>query len=67
MEIGGSGETAGLWEGDVVIEVNGQNVENEGLEDVATLMKKGGCYLTLLVVERSEYGRQKHNGIPIIP
>ncbi|KAJ8368200.1 hypothetical protein SKAU_G00082280 [Synaphobranchus kaupii] len=64
VEIGGSGEKAGMWEGDVVIEVNGQNVEDEDLEDVATLMKKGGCYLRLLVVERRGFEILKHNGIP---
>ncbi|XP_035239969.1 Na(+)/H(+) exchange regulatory cofactor NHE-RF3-like isoform X1 [Anguilla anguilla] len=67
VEIGGSGEQAGLREGDVVIEVNGQNVEDEDLEDVATLMKKGGCYLRLVVVERSGYERLKHSTIPITP
>ncbi|KAG9348258.1 hypothetical protein JZ751_001993 [Albula glossodonta] len=62
VEKGGSAEKAGLWEGDVVVEVNGQNVEDEYLEDVATQMKMGGSYLTLLVVERRGYETLKHSG-----
>ncbi|KAJ8397230.1 hypothetical protein AAFF_G00440640 [Aldrovandia affinis] len=67
VEIGGSGEKAGLWDGDVVVEVNGQNVEEQHLEDVATLMMEGGCHLRLLVVDRRGYERLKHNGVPITP
>ncbi|XP_023869837.1 Na(+)/H(+) exchange regulatory cofactor NHE-RF3 [Salvelinus sp. IW2-2015] len=63
----GSGHRAGLWEGDVVVEVNGQNVENEYFEDVVMLIKKSESSLKLLVVERSGYERLKHSGLPITP
>ncbi|XP_045559448.1 Na(+)/H(+) exchange regulatory cofactor NHE-RF3 isoform X1 [Salmo salar] len=63
----GSGHRAGLWEGDVVVEVNGQNVENEYFEDVVMLIKKSEMSLKLLVVERSGYERLKHSGLPITP
>ncbi|XP_041729559.1 Na(+)/H(+) exchange regulatory cofactor NHE-RF3 isoform X2 [Coregonus clupeaformis] len=63
----GSGHRAGLWEGDVVVEVNGQNVENEYFEDVVMLIKKSESSLKLLVVERSGYERFKHSGLPITP
>ncbi|GAA6103320.1 PDZ domain containing 3b [Tachysurus ichikawai] len=61
---GGPGESSGLKEGDVLVEVNGQNVEEECLEDVIFLMKKGGSSLSLLVMDRSGY-RMKNNGKPI--
>ncbi|KAJ8280580.1 hypothetical protein GJAV_G00056480 [Gymnothorax javanicus] len=67
VEIGGSGEKAELREGDVVMEVNGQNVEDADLEDVASLMKKAGPHLRLLVVERSIYEQPKHNRVPNTP
>ncbi|CAB1348538.1 unnamed protein product [Coregonus sp. 'balchen'] len=63
----GSGHRAGLWEGDVVVEVNGQNVENEYFEDVVMLIKKSETSLKLLVVERSGYERLKQSGLPITP
>uniref|UniRef100_A0A8C7HE18 PDZ domain containing 3a n=1 Tax=Oncorhynchus kisutch TaxID=8019 RepID=A0A8C7HE18_ONCKI len=63
----GLGHRAGLWEGDVVVEVNGQNMENEYLEDVVTLIKRSATSLKLLVAERSEYERLKQSGLPITP
>lgn len=67
MVVKGSGHRAGLREGDVVVEVNGQNVENEYFEDVVMLIKKSEMSLKLLVVERSGYERLKHSGLPITP
>lgn len=67
MVVKGSGHRAGLREGDVVVEVNGQNVENEYLEDVVRLIKKSATSLKLLVVERSEYERLKQSGLPFTP
>ena len=67
MVVKGLGHRAGLWEGDVVVEVNGQNVENEYLEDVVTLIKKSTTTLKLPVAERSEYERLKQSGLPITP
>ncbi|KAJ7990455.1 hypothetical protein DPEC_G00300490 [Dallia pectoralis] len=67
VETKGSGHRAGLWERDVVVEVNGQNVENYYFEDVVMLIKKSESFLKLLVVERSGYERLKHSGLPITP
>ncbi|KAL0973047.1 hypothetical protein UPYG_G00198190 [Umbra pygmaea] len=63
----GSGHRAGLWEGDVVVEVNGQNVENKYFEEVVTLIKNSESFVKLLVVERSGYERLKQNGMSITP
>ncbi|XP_036436343.1 LOW QUALITY PROTEIN: PDZ domain containing 3b [Colossoma macropomum] len=62
---GGSAESSGLLQGDVIVEVNGQNVEDECLEDVILLMKKGETSLSLLVVDRPGYEWMKKNGKPI--
>lgn len=67
MAAGGSGEKAGLFEGDVVVEVNGMNVEEEYLEDVVVLVKKGGQTLKMLVVERWGYEALKRSGMAIRP
>uniref|UniRef100_A0A8C2ZYZ8 NHERF family PDZ scaffold protein 4b n=1 Tax=Cyclopterus lumpus TaxID=8103 RepID=A0A8C2ZYZ8_CYCLU len=55
VAFGGSGQSAGLLEGDVVMEVNGQNVEEKYLEDVIMLVKERGQFLTLLVMEKNGY------------
>ncbi|XP_022523387.2 PDZ domain containing 3b isoform X1 [Astyanax mexicanus] len=62
---GGPGGRSGLLQGDVVVEVNGQNVEEECLEDVILLMKMGGNTLSLLVVDRPGYEWMKQNREPI--
>ncbi|KAF7688680.1 hypothetical protein HF521_013487 [Silurus meridionalis] len=62
---GGPGESAGLLQGDVLVEVNGQNVEEECLEDVILLMKKGGDSLSLLVMDRTGYEWMKKTAMPI--
>lgn len=51
--VGGPGQNAGLVTGDVVVGVNGQNVEGESLEDVIMLMKQGGQMLSLSVMEKT--------------
>ncbi|XP_071394984.1 Na(+)/H(+) exchange regulatory cofactor NHE-RF3, partial [Centroberyx affinis] len=62
---GGSGQRAGLWGGDVVVEVNGQNVENEYFDEVVALIKNSTSPLKLLVVERTGYDQLRQNGLPI--
>uniref|UniRef100_A0A668A985 PDZ domain containing 3a n=1 Tax=Myripristis murdjan TaxID=586833 RepID=A0A668A985_9TELE len=52
----GSAQRAGLSGGEVVVEVNGQNVENEYFEEVVRLIKKSSPPLKLLVVERKQSG-----------
>uniref|UniRef100_A0A3Q2D772 NHERF family PDZ scaffold protein 4b n=1 Tax=Cyprinodon variegatus TaxID=28743 RepID=A0A3Q2D772_CYPVA len=55
---GGSGQRAGLVVGDVLLEVNGENVEEKYLEDVNTLVKNGGKYLSLLVMDRVSFDKK---------
>lgn len=64
MAFGGSGQSAGLLVGDVVIEVNGQNVEEKYLEDVIMLMKEGGHFLSLLVMDKTGYNTMKQTDAP---
>ncbi|XP_071317417.1 NHERF family PDZ scaffold protein 4b isoform X2 [Trachinotus anak] len=59
VAFGGSGQGAGLLVGDVVIEVNGQNVEGKCLEDVIMLVKEGGHFLSLLVMDKMSYNEEK--------
>lgn len=59
MAFGGSGQSAGLLVGDVVIEVNGQNVEEKYLEDVIMLVKEGGHFLSLSVMDKTSYTKMK--------
>uniref|UniRef100_A0A4W4FY26 PDZ domain-containing protein n=1 Tax=Electrophorus electricus TaxID=8005 RepID=A0A4W4FY26_ELEEL len=62
---GGPAESSGLLQGDVVVEVNGQNVEEECMEDVILLMKKEGHSLSLLVIDKPGYEWMKKNARPI--
>ncbi|XP_062872560.1 Na(+)/H(+) exchange regulatory cofactor NHE-RF3 [Trichomycterus rosablanca] len=55
VKAGRAGDRAGLREGDLLVEVNGQNVEQEHLDEVARIIRKGGSPLSLLVVEREEF------------
>lgn len=64
MAFGGSGQSAGLLEGDVVMEVNGQNVEEKYLEDVIMLVKERGQFISLLVMEKNGYNRLKQTETP---
>lgn len=62
MTTGSSAERAGLSEGDVVVEVNGEVVEREYLKEVVRLIMCGGSSVRMLVVDRTEYKtmRQTH-------
>lgn len=57
---GSAGERAGLCEGDVVVEVNGQNVEEEYFDEVVRLIKEGGSPLSLLVMEGLGYEKLRN-------
>ncbi|KAJ8267049.1 hypothetical protein GJAV_G00137720 [Gymnothorax javanicus] len=65
VAVGGPGEKAGLFQGDIVVEVNGKNVEEVYLEDVVLLVKDGGRSLSMLVVDRCGYKMLKQSGTPI--
>lgn len=64
MAFGGSGQSAGLRVGDLVLEVNGQNVEEKYLEDVIMLVKEGGPFLSLLVTDKANYDKMKETEAP---
>ncbi|XP_055018693.1 Na(+)/H(+) exchange regulatory cofactor NHE-RF3-like isoform X2 [Boleophthalmus pectinirostris] len=51
---GGPGHKAGLREGDLMLEVNGHNVEKKSLDDVIILMKEGTS-LSLRVVQKLDH------------
>ncbi|XP_034060160.1 PDZ domain containing 3b isoform X2 [Gymnodraco acuticeps] len=59
MAFGGSGQRAGLCVGDVVMEVDGQNVEDKSLEDVIMLVKEGGHFISLLVMYKTNMRREQ--------
>lgn len=46
------------------MEVNGQNVEEKSLEDVIMLVKKGGNFLNLVVMEKADYNKLKQIDTP---
>ncbi|XP_033752275.1 Na(+)/H(+) exchange regulatory cofactor NHE-RF1-like isoform X2 [Pecten maximus] len=62
-------ETAGLKEGDRIVEVNGSNIESDSHQDVISKVKAGGDETQMLVVDREtdDYyksrGIQVHNGL----
>lgn len=49
----GPGQQAGLRVGDVVLEVNGNNVAEKHLEEVIMLVEEGGRFLSVLVKEQT--------------
>lgn len=57
---GSTGERAGLRKWDVLVEVNGQNVEEEYFDDVVRLIKGGGTPLRLLVVDGLQYEKLRN-------
>ncbi|XP_029303777.1 NHERF family PDZ scaffold protein 4b [Cottoperca gobio] len=65
VAFGGSGQSAGLLVGDVLMEVNGQNVEEKYLEDVIFLVKEGGNILSLLVMDKTGYNKLKQTDTPM--
>lgn len=59
VTFGGPGQRAGLRVGDVVLEVNRQNVAGQYLEDVMVLMKEGGNILSLIVTEQTGHDKRQ--------
>lgn len=56
---GGTAQKAGLVVGDIVLEINGQNVEEKRLEDVIELLEKEKSLLSLLVKNQTIYNKLK--------
>uniref|UniRef100_A0A8C5LML9 PDZ domain containing 1 n=1 Tax=Leptobrachium leishanense TaxID=445787 RepID=A0A8C5LML9_9ANUR len=63
---GGSADTAGLKEEDILVEVNGVNVEKDEYADVITKIKNVSGNLILLVVSQDGYEYYKSHKITII-
>lgn len=64
VTFGAPGQRAGLRVGDVVLEVNGQNVAGKYLKDVMVLMNEGRNFLSLLVTEQTGYSKRQEDTRP---
>lgn len=64
MVPGGPGQRAGLVVGDVVLEVNGQNVEAKSVEDIIVLVKEGGNFLSLRITKKANYNTVATSKLP---
>lgn len=62
---GGTADRAGLEEDDIVVEVNGVNVEQSRHEEVVAMIRSSGNSLEMLVANRSVYDQLKDKGVPI--
>ncbi|XP_052004553.1 Na(+)/H(+) exchange regulatory cofactor NHE-RF3-like [Xyrauchen texanus] len=62
---GGAADRAGLEDDDVVVEVNGVNVETSTHEEVVNHIRKNGDKLVFLVAGRAAYDHLKSQGIAI--
>ncbi|KAM9851227.1 Na(+)/H(+) exchange regulatory cofactor NHE-RF3 [Aulostomus maculatus] len=62
---GGAADRAGLEDEDVVVEVNGKNVEQSSHEDVVAMIRSSGKSLEMLVARKSVYDQLKAKGVTI--
>ncbi|XP_056415757.1 Na(+)/H(+) exchange regulatory cofactor NHE-RF3-like isoform X3 [Hyla sarda] len=62
---GGPADVAGIKEDDILLEVNGVNVEKNAYEDVIMKIKEAGAKVTLLVASQEAYDYFKAKKIPI--
>ncbi|XP_036401744.1 Na(+)/H(+) exchange regulatory cofactor NHE-RF3-like [Megalops cyprinoides] len=62
---GGAADRAGLEDDDIVVEVNGLNVEGSTYEQVVDIIRSSGSSLVLLVAGRQAYEYFKARQIPI--
>lgn len=62
---GGAADRAGLKDDDIVVEVNGVNVEQSSHRAVVEMIRTSGDSLELLVAERSVYKELKKKGVII--
>ncbi|KAM7407250.1 hypothetical protein PAMA_003126 [Pampus argenteus] len=67
MEVvkGGVADRAGLEDNDIVVEVNGVNVEQSSHEEAVAMIRSSGNSLEMLVVEQSVYDQLKAKGVRI--
>ncbi|XP_077436900.1 Na(+)/H(+) exchange regulatory cofactor NHE-RF3 [Vanacampus margaritifer] len=62
---GGAADLAGLEDDDIVVEVNGKNVEQCAHEEVVDMIRATGSRLEMLVATKSVYDRLKARGTPV--
>ncbi|KAE8299207.1 Na(+)/H(+) exchange regulatory cofactor NHE-RF3 [Larimichthys crocea] len=62
---GGAAHRAGLVNGDIVVEVNGINVEQSSHEEAVEIIHRSGSSLEMLVAKRSVYEQLKAKGVSI--
>lgn len=63
--IGGAADRAGLEDDDMVVEVDGVNVEKSSHEEVVDMIRRSGNSLEMLVASRSVYEELTMQGVPI--
>lgn len=63
MVRGGAADRAGLEDGDIVVLVNGVNVEDRSHDEVVKMIGKSGSTLEMLVARREVYERLKADGV----
>nr|XP_020465071.1 Na(+)/H(+) exchange regulatory cofactor NHE-RF3 [Monopterus albus] len=56
---GGAADKAGLEDDDIVVEVNGVNVEQSSHEEVVAMIHRGGSSLEMLVAKKNVYDQLK--------
>lgn len=58
-------DLAGMKDGDILVEVNGINVENRSHDEVVEMIHLSGNSLEMLVATESVYNQLKANGVTI--
>lgn len=66
VQKGGPADKAGLEDEDILIEVNGENVQDEPYEKVVDRVKSSGEHVTLLVCGKEAYDYFQAKKIPIV-
>jgi predicted metalloprotease with PDZ domain len=66
VQQGGPADKAGLENEDVIIEVNGENVQEEPYDRVVERIKSSGKHVTLLVCGKMAYSYFQAKKIPIV-
>ncbi|XP_026768371.3 Na(+)/H(+) exchange regulatory cofactor NHE-RF3 [Pangasianodon hypophthalmus] len=64
---GGPADRAGLEDEDIVVEVNGVNIEESTHEEAVNLIRSSGDTLVLLVAGKAAYDHLKAKGVAITP
>lgn len=64
---GGAADRAGLEDEDVVVEVNGVNVEQRSYEEVVEMIHRSGSSLEMLVAKKSVHDQLTANRVTITP